>query len=291
MLKTLILYESKFGFTEKVARDLSLVLGPAFCSRASQFTGNWEQYDYLVICTPVYASRIDGDVLKAVLANAEQIQRKKVVLICTCSREEEADRYLKPLQDRLGDSVVLSSAIGSESECDHDSNLEKLIALAMKIKELKDQSYIAVSKDETIKKSIDDFLQRHNTCALATGHDGIVRATPIEYTYRNGLIYLLSEGGEKFAHILLNRWISLCIYDEFKGMNQLGGIQITGIAERIDIGCDEYCTVLREKGLDVNKIITMPISLHMIKITITKIEFLWSEFSRLGYEIKQIVYR
>ncbi len=312
MLKTLIIYESRYGFTEEIARNLSLVLGPAFCCRASQFKGNLEEYDYIVICTPIYSESVDPEISDYVSLNLDNIQKKKVILLCTCLYEN-ADQYLKSLRNQLGDSVVLSAAIGSEliidrlSDADHKKlkqfcektgfplkdvrnfNKEKFITLALEIKKIKDQSYRNVIEEKDIDKSIDDFIKNHNTCALATGYGETVRATPIEYTYVNGFIYLLSEGGEKFANLILNKNVSLCIYDEYKGMNELAGMQISGEAELIGIGNDEYISVIQRKGLDSNKISSMSISLNMIKITIKKIEFLWSEFAKMGYDIKQVV--
>ncbi len=94
---------------------------------------------------------------------------------------------------------------------------------------------------------------------------------------------------KKFANLILNKNVSLCIYDEYKGMNELAGMQISGEAELIGIGNDEYISVIQRKGLDSNKISSMSISLNMIKITIKKIEFLWSEFAKMGYDIKQVV--
>jgi hypothetical protein len=107
----------------------------------------------------------------------------------------------------------------------------------------------------------------------------------------NGFFYILSEGGEKFANILRNPKVSLCIYNEYQGMNELGGIQITGSAELVGTGTGEYTSVLNKKGLDLDKINKLPISLNMIKITISKMEFLWSEFAKMGYDVKQILMR
>jgi Flavodoxin len=283
MVKTLILYESKYGFTEGIARNLSLVLGPAFCCRTSQFKENWEEYDFIVICAPINSDAADA-VFQYVLKNQDIMNKKRVVLLGTCPYEAKANQYLESLKCLLGECVVFDSAIEGEG------TTEKFIELSQHIKELKDQNIIAL-EDSTLNQYIDDFINSHNTCALATGYDRNIRATPIEYTYMNGFIYILSEGGEKFANLIINKNVSLCIFNEFKGMNDLGGMQITGNAEFIDIGTDEYNSFLQQKGLNLNKIISMPIFLNLIKIKIRKIEFLWSDFSRAGYDVKQIAYR
>ena len=37
---------------------------------------------------------------------------------------------------------------------------------------------------------LENFVKAHNTCALATGSDGFVRCTPIEYNYVKGAFYM-----------------------------------------------------------------------------------------------------
>ena len=260
MIRTLILYESKQGITEDIARKLSLILGPARYCETSQFQGNWEDYDFILICAPTYLDAADGEIFHSLPPDV--IKKKKVILF-TCP---------------------------TDSMSNSNKN-KKFIELALELKKMKDQSDINAPEESLLNKNIDDFIKSHNTCALATGYGGKIRVTPIEYTYMNGFFYMLSEGGEKFANILRNPNVSLCIYNEFKGMNELGGIQITGSAELISIGSDEYISVLKTKGLNINKITSMPISLNMIKITTRKMEFLWSEFSKMGYDVRQILLR
>nr|WP_315024447.1 flavodoxin domain-containing protein [uncultured Aminipila sp.] len=311
MQATLILYESNYGFTEMVAKNLSLILGPAKYCRASEFRGNGNGYDNVVICTPVYSQGADCNIIEYVSKNSDWIKQKNVILICTCLAVNMAHQYLKPLNAILGESIVLQAAIGGKlilnklsskdyaiikrfcsktgfSLKDYDLfDMHKLIELALNIKKIKDHSKNPV-EPQLLREYIDDFITTHNTCTLATGHGDHIRATPIEYLYKNNCIYIFSEGGEKFANILLNPNISVCIYDAYKGMSELGGMQITGTAEIIDTKTDEYLSVLSYKGLDPDKIYSLPVALNLIKIHIKKVEFLWSEFSRLGYSTKQM---
>ena len=99
---------------------------------------------------------------------------------------------------------------------------------------------------------------------------------------------MLSEGGEKFANLLLNNKVSLAVYEGYTGMNYLAGMQITGIASLIDKNEDEYKDVIAMKGLNLNFINNMSVDMNIIKIKILKIEFLYSKFKKMGYEPKQI---
>jgi flavodoxin len=58
VLKTLVVYESKYGSTELVARKLGLVLGPSRCIRVGEFKEQDQEFDLFVIGTPVTDCRI-----------------------------------------------------------------------------------------------------------------------------------------------------------------------------------------------------------------------------------------
>jgi menaquinone-dependent protoporphyrinogen IX oxidase/uncharacterized pyridoxamine 5'-phosphate oxidase family protein len=312
MVKTLILYESRYGSTETISKDLALVLGPAKICRVSEFSGNISDFEFVVICSPVYSETIDEGILAFVRENAGILSQRKVALLCVCFAEQLADRYLEPLNSILGRSVVLQSAVGGEINMDKLSSCDRAIIegffnnsgtskggfshfdkssfvdLALRIKALKDEGNSRIDED-LLKRYIEDFLTKHNTCVLATGQGDRVRATPIEYMFIGGYIYMLSEGGEKFANIILNPNVSIGICDPYKSMSDLAGIQISGTAEVIEMVSEEYKFILGKRKLDYEKILSLPMALNLLKIEIRKVEFLWSGFSKLGYDVKQIL--
>jgi flavodoxin/uncharacterized protein YhbP (UPF0306 family) len=280
MVKTLIMYESHSGFTEKIANQMALILGPALCSKTAEFTKNLEDYDFIILCTPGHSGFIDQKLLAYVTKNSARFSEKRVVLLCTCLDEEDAYQCLEPLRLLLGHSVVFSSSVQEEAD-------NQMIRLALEIKKLRDENTKGMDSRE-LDKAIDDFILRHNTCALATGHENSVRATPIEYVYMNGFFYFMSEGGEKFSNLILNSAVSLCIYDEYKGMTELGGMQITGEAKLVGIGSAEYLSVLDYKKISLEKLLSLPIAMNMIRVSVKKIEFLNSAFAKQGSQVKQI---
>jgi len=313
MVKALVLYESRYGSTERAAKELALIIGPAKACRLKEFKGDIGTYDFIVLCSPVYSECIDEGMLHFAEVNAEVLRQKHVVLLCVCIAEGLADRYLEPFSKLLGDSVVLKTAVAGEIRSTHMSaadralverfygsaetssgilsqpDEERFVELALRIKALKDQGFKAM-ENELLLKYAEDFLCSRNTCVLATGSGSRVRATPIEYTLMDGSIYMLSEGGEKFANIMLNSNVSLGICDPYKNMSELGGMQISGTARTVEPGCEEYKKVLEMKKLGYEKISSMPIALNMLKIEIKKAEFLWSGFGKLGYDVKQTIY-
>lgn len=100
---------------------------------------------------------------------------------------------------------------------------------------------------------------------------------------------MISEGGQKFANILQNPNVSVAIFNEFQGMNQLRGMQIKGMAEIIETGSTQYLEFLTMKNLDYENVRKLPVALHLIRIKIEKIEFLWSGFRKMAVDVKQIL--
>ena len=140
---------------------------------------------------------------------------------------------------------------------------------------------------EALLAEIEKFIITHNTCALATGSGDFVRCTPIEYSYKDGKLWLLSEGGLKFIALEGNKNVSLAIFDAYTSFSQLGGMQISGTAELVEPWSEEYMNLLQFKKLSAENLKKLPQTLYLIKITPSQIDFLWSEFKRIGYDSRQ----
>ena len=51
---------------------------------------------------------------------------------------------------------------------------------------------------EDIRKDLEQYLGSHRLCVLATACRSFTRATVLEYTCRDGVFWIFSEGGRKF---------------------------------------------------------------------------------------------
>ena len=310
MQKTLIIYESKYGTTEKIAKYLSLVLGPAKYCKTSEFKDEFKDFDLILLGSPIYSGKIVPKIIDFIEKNINWLKTKKIALFCTCISTKDGNENLTKLEKILGkvitkralggilkhnkldeeDSQALkefSEKIGFTFDDTDNFNLEDIINYGLELKSLKDD-LIPLMPSLQLKNLIEEFLDSHNTCTLSTSYKERVRSTPIEYTYNNGYIYLISEGGEKFANLLLNNNVSIAVYEDYIGMNNLAGMQITGIASLIERNENEYKDVITMKGLNLNFINNMAVNMNIIKIKIIKIEFLYSKFKKMGYEPKQI---
>lgn len=134
---------------------------------------------------------------------------------------------------------------------------------------------------------METFILAHNTCALATGCGDFIRCTPIEYNYKDRRFWMFSEGGLKFQALENNKNVCLAIYDSYVGFNQLGGMQISGTAEVVEPWTGEYLDLLALRNISAEKMKRLPVTLHLIKITPVRIDFLCSEFKKAGVDPRQ----
>jgi uncharacterized protein YhbP (UPF0306 family) len=320
MTATLVVYESKYGVSEAVAGHLGRVLGPARVCRVSELLQGGELCDaalgaaeFVVIVAPVYRHSPDERVQEFVRARADQLRARRVALVCVglATSAGAVRAYLQPLTDVLGDCVVWTGGLGGRIALDwleapDREDIERaqdmrghrglgdldaysadaVAEAALAIKAVRDSFARAMPAAE-LRAHIDDFLSRHVTCTLCTGAGGHVRATPVEYGYDDGSLYLLSEGGEKFAHLLVNPHVSVAVYDPYQGMDKLAGLQLLGMAGLVADDSPERARALELHGLDEVRLATLPFALNLIRVRVERAEFLWSGFTALGFDVRQ----
>lgn len=311
MQRTLIVYESKYGATEQIAKLLAKILGPAQYIRPNQFNIKFDDIDLIVIASPIYSEQLHKNIRNFISEQKDWLKNRLVALLSVALSEKSGLKALKPIKNLLEDCVIWSGTtkgrliinqltdndkkrmqrfykkVGIPFQNRGKLSVNDVVNKAYCIKELRDKG-INVLPDEKLLTEIEKFIKSHNTCALATGYDDKIRCTPIEYFYLKGIFYIISEGGEKFANIALNKNVALSIFDPYSGMNNLGGMQISGKAVVIEEGSEEYENIFEYKGISSNKITERRFSLNLIKIIPEKVEFLSSIFKSKGYPTKQI---
>lgn len=162
--------------------------------------------------------------------------------------------------------------------------LDEAIAFALDYRTLVEPQSLP---GEVLRPLIDEFLKTHSTCTLCTGYNQWVRATPLEYLYRDGTFYCLTEGGEKFVGLLHNPVVSLAIYDPYHGPENLNGMQVSGMARLLDPLSPEYAMILAEKELTPEKIEALPVALHVLEVIPQRVEWLCSKFRDRNAAIRQ----
>lgn len=311
MKKALIIYETKYGSTKEIAEKLALILGPAAVIKPSGFSEKYMDFDYIVIGSPLYEDKILPEVDKFIKEHSKWLKTKKIALFTVGLSRSSPYDYWSEIIEQLADSVLWVESFGGimnpavldhhdeaaikqfseytaiQPVCSDERNDTNLVEKALNLKRLLRNTRNMPQNE--LMKHIEDYLSSHNTCTLCTSHNYETRATPIEYCYINGVLYFFSEGGEKFSHILVNPLVSVAVYDNFKSFKDLNGLQIKGKAEIIPFNSAEYERAAAIKGLDIKKLAEMQVKLNLLKVTASSFEFLSSEISFKGYDIKQSI--
>ena len=311
MQRALLIYDSKYGSTETLVKQMALILGPSRYCRPAEFKEEYRSFDLIVIGAPLYREHLPAALVEFVVANHIWLRSKRVALFCTCLSRVQGARQLQALARMIGDHVLVSRALGGRLNLErldaqdstdiaafcrqtgvplsnvdlHDA--DELVEFALGLKALKDDGDRSMP-GELLHAAIEEFLTSHNTCTLSTGSGSRVRGTPIEYSYQDGQLYLLSEGGEKFANLLLNPNVAVTAYEPYQGMNRLAGLQLSGQAVLIDGGSAEYGRALDLKGINATRVVSLPILLNVIRIRLDRAEFLSSRLQEMGYGMRQV---
>ncbi|MDY2626612.1 MAG: pyridoxamine 5'-phosphate oxidase family protein [Coriobacteriales bacterium] len=141
--------------------------------------------------------------------------------------------------------------------------------------------------DDQLRQWVDSFLARHNTLALATASTSGVRCTPLEYTWKNGAIVIVSEGGEKFAHLKENPQVGVAIFDPYTGFGALSSVQVSGSAriDRLDVDSIDELAEWVPYPADTFRKLDHP--MYLIRIEPARIDVLSSSFKDLDYDARQ----
>lgn len=286
-------------------------MGPSRRYPVSQFVDACRDFDLIVIGTPIYNGKIHPKMATFLENERKWLDEKKIALFCTCLNGSDGLRVLREVEDSLGGNVLELGVLGGRLEMDRLNerdyqalteyiskeglpsqgmdlfNREEIIDWALRLKDIKDGLLDKLPLSE-LREDVEKFLKQRNTCTLATASHGRIRATPLEYIYNSGQLYILSEGGEKFANLLSRTMVSVAVYDDYTDMDNLCGMQITGQANIVE-DLDEFSYVIKMKGMSMEFIRSLPVDLNMIRVDIEKVEFLNSEYKKQGYSVRQVL--
>ncbi|MBP2146517.1 menaquinone-dependent protoporphyrinogen IX oxidase [Methanofollis sp. W23] len=310
MLRTCVVYESKYGTTAEVARAFALVLGPSRMCRPEAFSEDLKSSDLFVIGTPIYNGEVVPSVRRFVETNASWLREKSVALFCTCVKLHRGRTYLTGLRAFLGEEVP-AVAFGGQLRTadldredrnaltfyakrtgfilqDHDLlDMKAVAAYALSLREKLEG--IDQMPEEDFKARAERFLIAHSECVLATAHGTSVRATPVNYFYADGRVYIFSEGGAKFAHLVQNPRASVAIYDPRATMEEVRGMQLTGNVEVICPGDQGHKEALDLCGISKEMLASFPADLNVITITPDETVYLDTSLQNEGYAARQVL--
>ena len=92
-MKSIIIYESKHGFTKKVVEYLANKLDIQF-----YMSGEIEDiaiYDNVIIASPIYIGQIDKNIAQFISGNQDELLKKNVYLVLTSMNKNEFGKMLE----------------------------------------------------------------------------------------------------------------------------------------------------------------------------------------------------
>lgn len=311
MIHTCVLYVSRYGTTRDIAQALARILGPARASPLEEFTAASCTCEFVVIGTPVFGEVPDPHVTRFAEENREWLAQRKVALFTSSLAPDSRGRYRASLSRLIGPSLVSGASLGGRLDVASLDTTDRatmeafanttgtllnnadtldwsaVAAWGLQLKEIRDSLGCHLGSGQ-LRSEIEQFLCSHNTCALATASHVGVRATPIEYVYARGCLYFLSEGGAKFANLLLNPHVSVCIFDPYHTMADVAGLQLMGTARLVDSQEADADGVLEAQHLTHEKLGQLPFDLNIIEVRLERAELLLSALSKRGVDSRQI---
>ena len=143
---------------------------------------------------------------------------------------------------------------------------------------------------EQIKKAVETYLCSSTVCALATGVGDYVRCTPLEYSFHDGKFWIFTEGGEKFIGLEKNHHVSIAVFEKNPNFDKLKSVQIMGTAKIIEPMSEKYMAHAEYKKVPVavlQKLADQGHPLHLLCIEPVRMDVLFSDFKKKGYDIRQ----
>ena len=145
---------------------------------------------------------------------------------------------------------------------------------------------------DQLKSIVEEYLSTGSVCALATGTGDYVRCTPLEYSYHDGKFWIFTEGGEKFIGLEKNNNVSLAVFDKNPSFGELKSVQVMGKVTIIEPMSAEYVAHAEYKKIPVavlQKLFEQSRPMHLICITPVKMDVLFSDFKKQGYDVRQVL--
>lgn len=90
MNQTVVIYESKYGFTERYAKWIAESLSCPILKRKSFHPNDFENYDTIIYGGGLYAGSVSG--IKLLTQNFQQIRNKNIILF-TCGLTDPSDSF------------------------------------------------------------------------------------------------------------------------------------------------------------------------------------------------------
>ena len=94
-MKTLVLYASKYGMTKKIANIVVRHRTNVHLFNIKKFTGSLNDYDEIILGTPVYAGTINKDIKKILNSYKSELLSKKLSVFLVGMNPDNENEVIK----------------------------------------------------------------------------------------------------------------------------------------------------------------------------------------------------
>ncbi len=152
-MKTLIIYASKTGTTKECAYKIKDKLKNSKIFDINSFNEDVNNYDLIVVGSPIRIGMIDNKIKKFLIKNKEILKSKKIAFYMCCGFSENYQKYFKEnfLQELL-DIALIYDTFGGQINLDKQKGFDKFI---IKLVSKKVNTYKEV---KILNENIDKFI-------------------------------------------------------------------------------------------------------------------------------------
>lgn len=156
-MKTLIIYASKTGTTEKCAKEVNRQLEDSKMVNILNQNEDINIYDLIVVGTPIRMGMIDKNIKKFLISNIETLKSKKVAYFICCGFNENWKSYYEQnIPKDLLDTAIIYDTFGGEMDIQKQKGFDKFIT-KMVSKDIDKNKEIKI-----LNENIDRFIKLLN---------------------------------------------------------------------------------------------------------------------------------
>lgn len=154
-MKTLIIYASKTGTTEKCSKEIQKRLKDATIIDIYTNHEDIDKYDLIVIGSPIRIGMIDKKIKSFLIKNIENLKSKKVAYFICCGFNENWKSYYEQnVPKDLLENAITYDNFGGEIDIQKQKGFDKLI-IKMVSKSIGENKKIGI-----LNENIDRFVEK-----------------------------------------------------------------------------------------------------------------------------------
>jgi len=128
MTKTLVVFYSKHGYTQNLAKQATKITNGDYLNLAKEKDTDISEYDKIIIGSGIYAGSASRKIKKFINNHIDELLQKKIALFICCVDENEAEnQFNKSFPDNLRKHAYLKALLGGEIRMKKLGFFEKLI--------------------------------------------------------------------------------------------------------------------------------------------------------------------